>query len=531
MATNSRELYKLPKKVTSVEGFIDDGSESLITAEMRAYMSKFSDPLSLNFKLMVDYDKSSGLFAPDTVTDSALAYLKRIGENERYNMLLRWISVFQQFIKNFDFLIEEVEGIDEIVNHKTGDMYNDEAKISINIRETSDMLIQSILTTWRHIWFDDIRCVEVLPSNLRKFDLNILIYNSGYYNMTIYDSIESQFFNKLNKEYDKEGNEITKPEDYQKKMFPTIKKLSDKYFIENAKKYDFNHHLIMMKGVSINNEESGKSFFTTLSNEMSGDGVKNVMVLDFRFARYKGTFNNIMGEFDFVDLLVLAAVENKRMSIMSEEDFRKETGLSGNNTDPYIKQAEKTKNKFKDYLKNAGESFKQTGIDTIKELKSKPAEYSNNLVGPNSVIGNAIETLTDPTMLSKMVKNTVDLGISYVEDKYINGFISKANSLVMNNFSENFVDVYKKYFEEKPSQISLIENTVATDTQIGNGVFDSPGIIKNDAVDSNVSLIINEPITQSTNGSNSNYPPGTIPNDLQKGIRLEQSNIYKRGGF
>ncbi len=450
MGSNSRELYKIPKKVTSVIGMIDDSSESLITSEMRAYMSKFSDPLNLNFKLMVDYDKPSGLFADENkYVDSALAYLKRIGENERYNMLLRWISVFKTFIKGFDFLITDIEGIDEIVNQKAGDMFTDDAKISVNVRETSDMLCQSLLTTWKHIWYDDIRQVEVLPANLRRFDLNILIYNSGYYNLAIYDSIETQFFNGLT-------NSVKNKDDYQKKMFPTVKKLSDKYFVDNAKKYDFNHHLVMLKGVSINNEESGKSFFSTLSNEMSGEAVKNVICMNFKFATYKGNFNNIFGEFDFVSLLAIAAVENKRVSLLNDSDLRKEMTLAGNNTEPYMTAAAKTKSQFKDYFKNLGEGFKQAGIDTLNELKQKPAAYANNFFGPTSVIGSAIEQITDPSMLVKMAKNTVDLGISYVEDKYINSFVSNINGFLINNFSENFVDVYKKYIEQTPQNIEQL---------------------------------------------------------------------------
>lgn len=462
MSTNSRELYKMSRNVSSVEDYLDNNYESLITSEMRAYMAKFSDPLNLNFKLMVDFDKPSGLFADEyKYTDSALAYLKRIGENERYNMLLKWISVFKTFIRSFDFLILEVEGIDEIINHKAGDMYNDDAKISLIIRETSDMLCQSLLTTYRHIWFDDIRCVEVLPSNLRKFDLNILIFNSGYYNLAIYDSVETNFFNKL-------SNSVADPDAYQKKMFPTIKKLSDKYFVPNANKYDFNHHLIMLKSVSINNEESGKSFFSTLSNEMSGDGVKNNMVLNFRFATYKGNFNNIFGEFDFVSLLAIAAVENKRMSILSESELRKEMSLAGNNTEPYMTKTEQTRAKFSEYFKNTGESFKSTGTDIVNVLKKKPADYSNKYFGPTSTIGSAIETMTDPTMLSKIARNTFDLGITYAEDKFANAFVSKINNLVLNNFSENFVDVYKKYFEPKQTNIQLIKETKPTevDTQI-----------------------------------------------------------------
>lgn len=480
--TNNRGLYNLSKPVHSVTEYLDSPSENLITPEMRAYMSKFSDPLHLNFKLMVDYTKPSGIFAPETEINSSLAYLLRIGEIERYNMLKRWQSVFQQFIKGFEFLILEIEGVDEIINRKPSEMYTDDAKVTITIRETSDMLIQSLLTTWRHIWFDDIRCVEVLPSNLRKFDLNILIFNSGYYDMDIYDNIEDQFFNNLSK---------SGPDNnaYQKKMFPTIKKMSDKYFHDNADKYDFNYHLVMLKGCGINNEESGKEFFTNLTNEMTNDFIKNKLVLNFGYANYKGVFNNIFGEFDFVSLLVKVALENSRQSILSSinaQDYTKEQTLAGNNTEPYMTSDMTRTKKINDYFKNAGDSFKQTGLDTLNQLKKKPGDLAKRYVGPNSVIGNAIKDLTDPNMLVNMAKNTVDKGLSYVEDKVLNSFISKADSMIMNNFHEDFVSVYQQYFQEKDAMIAVekgktIETETPTLTIVKDGslnAFDKPATVE-----------------------------------------------------
>jgi len=344
---------------------------------------------------------------------------------ERFYMLKRWIEIFKDFIKNYDFLILTCEGVDSIVNATPSHAFNDDDKITITVKETSDMLFQSLLTTYRHIWFDDNRCVEVLPANLRKFDLNILIYSAGYYNMSLYDDL-------LNKDVDK--NQIT-----QNKIFPTIKKLADGQFLDNALKYDFNHHLIMITGASINNEESGKTFFGTLNNEMSDENIKNTIVFNFKFASYKGIFNNIIGEIDFVKELAIAAGHDAWM--------KKRVLLEETNESPA----------WKNFFNNVGKSMKSLAVSEFKELKNKPLEYLGKYVGKNTAIGNALTTLSDPTLIAKMSKNTIDLGIQYAEEATLGKLTTKVNNIILNNFSDDFVDVYQKYLKEYPLNIALVE--------------------------------------------------------------------------
>lgn len=377
--------------------------ESFITSELRAYYAEFADPLTLNFKLMIDFKNTSGLFATEDNVDSALAYLKRIGETTRYETLKHWISVFKGFVKNYDFLILGCDGIDSIINAKPYEAFTENDKITFTIRETSDMLIQSLLTQYRHIWYDNEKNVEVLPINLRRFDCNILIYSAGYFNMALYDVMEN--------------NDLT-DKDLQTKIFPTIKKLSDKYFVDNAETYKFNHHLITIGDAQINNEDSGKSFFTNISNEMSGDMIKNTLVLNFRFGTYKGTFNNIFGEFDFVKLLAIASAQDKVANKESVSSFISK-------------------------LKNSINSdYKQT----LSTIASKPTAYKNKLLKPSTPIGNAFKNLKDTDYVSSLVKNMADVGIQKVDD-YVDKQIVGVNNLVMDNFSDSFLDAYKNYFD------------------------------------------------------------------------------------
>lgn len=268
--------------------------EQFITSEVRAYLAKYADPLTLCFKLLIDFDKPYGLFAAEENVNSALGYLKRIGDVVRYEMLKHWIEVFKLFVRNYDFLILNCDGLDTIINIKPGDSFTENDKITLTIRETSDMFIQAILTQYRQIWYDNNRGVEILPANLRRFDIKFLVYNAGYFNMGLYDQTTSNNLTDL---------------DVDTLIYPTIKKLSEGNFQETGP-FKFNHHLISIYDASINNEESGKSFFASINNEMQGDYVKNTMVFNFRFANYSGMFYNTFGNFDFTKTLAMLAARS-----------------------------------------------------------------------------------------------------------------------------------------------------------------------------------------------------------------------------
>lgn len=471
MDLNSRYKYNTSGKV-SKQGVDNRFFEIFITPEVRAYQAKFADPLTQCFKLMVDFDKPYGLLADKSHVDSALAYLNRIGETIRYEMLVRWIEIFKTFIKNYDFLILGVEGLDTIVNMKPHEVFTENDKLVFNIRETSDMLCQSLLTQYRHIWYDNERGVEVLPANLRRFDIGVLVFSAGYYNMALYDVLE---------------NNGLVDSDVETKIFPTIKKLSDKHFHDNSNNYGFNHHLITLGDAQINNEESGKSFFSSITNEPSSEFVKNTIALNYRFAEYKGTFNNLFGEFDFVKALAFAAAQDR---------FSNEVeGEVGGKT--------KQKVSMRDFFAKTKDAFKNNTIDTVDRLKSRPQAYMNSIISPNTSIGNALKNITDPNLVPKLVKNTIDLGIQNIENRYVFDPLTRLNNMVMKSFSDNLVSVYNNY--------------LGPDTKPNNSVklmSDNPNVSDN---------------TKSEHTPE--YTPGSVPSDLRYGTTFGTGNVYNRKGF
>lgn len=426
-----------------------------LTPEIKAMLAKYADPLTLNYKLLMNYDKPYGLFADEKHVDSALAYLKRIGQDSRYEMLKIWLENFHFLLTDFEFLMLAVEGLNEIQNINPSHVFTEENKLNFVIRETADIFVQSLLTNYRQIWFDDIRRVEVLPINLRRFDINVLVYSSGYYNMLFYDKPTEVEVGPQQEE------------NPQHKIFPTLRKLS---YLDGSEKSmsEFNYVLYTLGDCSINNEESGKEFAATISNEQNSDFIKNNITLNYRFANYTGLFNNISGEANFGTLLALSAAQEQGSKV-----------------------AEEINKSLKEKLKNAGKTLKE---GTVKTLNTKLDNIKKTLRSNNSVIGDLASKMTIEHA-TKMVKNTIDLGINSVYDKAINDPFTKLNNLVYRNFGNNIYDSIKNNSNNVKKNVSLITN----ETQ--NNIYNTEGKIAN------------------------------IQTNADKGVKFGVSNIYTGGNL
>lgn len=464
-------------------GFNLGKNMNYITPEMRAYASEYTDPLTLNFKLLINYNKPYGLFAPETNINSALAYLKRIGQDVRYEMLKQWIIKFQDFVKNYDFLILGCEGLEVIFNMKPPMMFTGEEKVTIAIRETSDMRFQSLLTMYNKIWYDDVRICEIIPVNLRRFDMSILIYSAGYYNMALYD------INENNSNQD--SSEIN--------IFPTLAKIGSTFFNTSdgtsGEYYYFNHHLINLGDAEINIEDSGAGFFGNLSNEQAPEPVKNSFSVNYRFARFNGMFNNIFGEFDFVKLLAISAaqdnVSNKLNNKLVVEQFKK----------------------------SMKDSFNKAGKSIAKSLATKVVNLPSKFLSKNTAIGNALYDVSQPQFVASTLKSAADLGITVGED-WVNGKIANVTNLVQMNFSNTFNKIYDDVLGHKQGYANSVK------------VSDTP-IQSETMVNQTPTTNLINPAQQTeiyTPSKTSPYVPGIIP-PVKKGIRLSDGNIYDRKSF
>lgn len=416
--------------------------------DWRAQLTDNTDPFIPHFKFLIDRSKPSGLFADEEYVDSALAYLKRIGELERYALLKHWITLFESFVKYFDFLWLNVEGLDIIQNSPPQNTFGgDNDKITFQIREPIDMFFQGLLTTYRHIWFDDARRVEVLPSNLRMFDCMVVVFSSGYFDSFFYG--EGSNDPKVNL-FDNNSIAENSIDHYRKLTYPTMDKLDDDRF-GVASLAKFNHQLYVMEDCTINNEESGKTFASSISNEQGTDFIKNTLAINFRFAKYSGRFNNTIGNVNFVTLLAYSAAHNYADNTwMNPSDV---TGLSTfSSRVNLLDKWEKEKQAWSDIKKNPMAKINNYFQGKAKNIIEGLGDKLLNSITP---IGNMLDKVGIDNAI-KMIKNTADLGIQKYEDMFINENIAKINNLLLFNYGNNVFDSYKNLFPDNKSGVGLI---------------------------------------------------------------------------
>ncbi len=396
--------------------------------ENRIRKSKYADPFIPNFKLLVDFDKKYGLFADENYPNSALAYLKRaFGNNTpRYLMLKSFIEQFKLFLKEYDFLILNVENLDELYSIYNKHTYVEESEIKCNvvIRETITMQLMGLINLYNNICYDSQRGVEILPENLRRFDLYILVFSAGYFNSLLYD-LENPF-NVQNDESERH-------------LFPTVYKLEELRQLNtyNLDKVNFNTIVMHLIDAQIDLVESGKKIFGDLTNEMSGDYVKNNLSFTARFVDTDGKFY----QYDHgVDIFTLLSLEN----------------LNKNSSN---------KSFFKNWANKAYSALKKQGIDIINNTTAHVFDTVRGLVGKNTPIGNALHLLSSPEEIVKKLSNAVQVPINGLLNKYIDKPANWLQSMVEKNFNEDILTdlmqkAFNKSYEHQKREIENINDIV-----------------------------------------------------------------------
>lgn len=527
--------------IKQTEVRLADYGQLYLTGEVKARMYKYGDPLSLNFKLLIDFTKSSGLFAPDDEgNNSALGYLRRIGDVNRYEMLSHWIELVKTLVADYDFLLLGVDGIAEAVSKQNHEFILDSEKIKLNFRESTNMYIQSLITTYFNIAYDRKNKVSVLPPNLRRFDCYIVTFSAGYFNMGLYD--------------------YNNPEDVNNPEFnvlPTKRKLSDNEFSLQTLK-SFNHNIYEFVGCTIDSD-SGSSFLENITNEAGNDFTKNNITFTYRFFNYSGVFNDLTGNNNFYALLVAASIEQKlqqqvgfttpnilRITEVNEDEQKKRSWLGRQFNKAKSNTIFKNKKLFEKYTKYGSKDFYKKGFKGIKDNITNRIEdkltrdLPDKLLGQGSVIGRTLEKYSPENMLNNVkgkidnytnigeqildknindVNQFLDKNIRKVENKIYNETFGKINELIYHNYKKTVVDNYYNFPDiEIKNKVDVIENPPKNlRTGDTDDVLNSTGYVRPD------NIIYREDL------DDEKFVKGT------EGIRLftkeETKNLLGRKGF
>lgn len=397
--------------------------DNIKTAELRALLDSYGDPLQLNFKLLIDWKSKYGLFADEKYINSALAYLKRIGQTERYELLKVFIATFNDFVRLYDYLFLSLSGISEIITRKPGTFPSptEDWQLQFTLRETIDFKVQALITMYRHIWYDDIREVEVLPVNLRMFNCSILIYSYGYFSNLIYglDKNETLTMNNL-----------------EKGILPTVEKLEN---IEDKSEYHFNYVIADCFQCQIDTTNSAKSLFDEISNEMNSEQSKTNLVVTYRLCSYRGMFRSVAGNVDFGKMLVVAAALNKQKSKFSLKSLIPER-----------------------YGKRLVEGLKKQGLSIARRGLNIGKQAVGNVIGKQSVIGHYFDILSKPEKLTEQLGN---IGSAQL-DKYIGNYAFDKSTGLANmaiNFEQEISSQLMRIADrERPDNAVELQQPIAT---------------------------------------------------------------------
>ena len=112
--------------------------------------------------------------------NTAWAYLMNNYELERANCLREFITLLSQISTESPWYFQEISGVDEALTREKFTISEERRKISIKcLNDPVDRRIERLLSLYRSIVWSHARKCEVLPANLRKFDMGLFIYSGA----------------------------------------------------------------------------------------------------------------------------------------------------------------------------------------------------------------------------------------------------------------------------------------------------------------------------------------------------------------
>ena len=122
--------------------------------------------------------------------NSAWSYLMQNGEYERAEKLEQFITLLSTINSESPWYFSEVSGVDEALNRTmvtSNEFKLEDSRKKISIKclpDSVDQRIGMLLSLYRDVTWSWIMKREVIPANLRKFDMALYIWESPVYSLT-----------------------------------------------------------------------------------------------------------------------------------------------------------------------------------------------------------------------------------------------------------------------------------------------------------------------------------------------------------
>lgn len=164
----------------------------------------FDNPSALFYKIIFYFNNENGLLGTDKILESettqfdknyklsdsnnykntAYNYLLLNNEVERAFLLKKFIYLLSNINSNTPWYFQEVSGIEAAIERKIfseGEVKLDEKPRQLSIKclhDSIDNRIGTLLDLYRSVCFSYEKKKEIIPSNLRKFNMGILIFSA-----------------------------------------------------------------------------------------------------------------------------------------------------------------------------------------------------------------------------------------------------------------------------------------------------------------------------------------------------------------
>lgn len=296
-----------------------------------------NDPTISGFKVFFHFDSKVGLLADESNTNSALAYLKRINQMDRYNWLKVFINQLSRISMEAQWLFQEIEGMNDIMKRPFSDV-NKSGTLNIKTLETIDYKVNRVMMLYREIAFDQNRGVWVLPLNLRSFSMSVYIYD-----IRMFDSTSKTAVNHLRTRFNNDIKQV-------------------------------NHVLIDCGSCTFNNNSTESFYKGSIGNIMTDYSDNNISI-DFLQTHISGLFKQLSNS-EVVEN-IRAITENSSNETTKEEKNKwkmmlkekiMEKDLYRNVTDQY--NYLKDKNSWKKELDKLGENAMTYAVDKVHNALS-----------------------------------------------------------------------------------------------------------------------------------------------------------------
>lgn len=437
-------------------GFDDNGSDSngllgLQNMDFREIepISMANSPINQNMLPNVESIRDANGSISESYADTAFNFLLLNNELERANLLIQFVKLLSEINTDSPWYWKSISGLDTLLERKMfgKDFKIDEERPKISIKclaDAYDTRIGTLLDLYRAICYSYSQKKEILPANLRKFDMSIYIFHTPVENM--HDITSPRMLSGI-KHPNTDSELFNKSGDFKSDTYVGVAGKDDLRHFTSSK-------LIELRNCEID-INSSKSPLGELSNE-DGFGLEYVIDIycdDAYESRYNEFVMRNIGDFISTDLM-------RGLNDISSDDT---TSYGGD----VIGSQEKLQTYIDRYKFGIAEEPGKTekplkSIKALQDVQNQIEEISSDIsrLGP-SVVGSAVSSVTRPiesTIRSKLLGNIYGFSLGRLSSMISSPVGAVRDAIQQSQEISESIESNKKIpgsptFEEKRAQL------------------------------------------------------------------------------